>query len=368
VLQSPIALMPGNGRDDTTVTAALVVPQQGPLGIIGPSSELSAELATAEINEAGGVLGRPLRLVPVDGGASPRVVADEVAALVTRGLVDAVIGNHTSAVRRRLAARVAHEVPYVYTALYEGGERTPGVFLTGETPRFQLWPGMRLLADEFRVRRWCVVGNDYVWPRATAAAAQHFAYESGGRICVEMYVPQGTVDFSDVVERVERADVDAVLVLLVGQDAVQFHRAFAERELHRRCLRLTTLMDENMLLASGPEATVGLFAAAGYFESLTTPERLDFAGRYARRFGVDAPPVGNLGESCYEGVHLLHALIDQARSLDVHAMSAISDGVSYTGARGVRHLRHRHSAQRIYLAEADALEFSVIAELAPPKS
>jgi urea transport system substrate-binding protein len=356
--------MPVLQPDDATVTAALVVPRQGPLGIIGPSSELSAELAAAEINEAAGVLGRQLRLVPVDGGADPRVVTNEVDSLVTRGLVDAVIGNHTSAIRRQLAPRVTHEVPYVYTALYEGGERTPGVFLTGETPSVQLRPGMRLLADELCVRRWFVVGNDYVWPRATAAAAGHFAHECGGRICTQMYVPQGTVDFSDVVERVERADVDAVLVLLVGEDAVHFHRAFAERELHRRCLRLTTLMDENMLLAAGPEATIGLFAAAGYFESLATPECLDFAGRYARRFGVHAPPVGNLGESCYEGVHLLHALIDQARSLDVRAMTAISDSVSYTGARGVRHLRHRHSAQRIYLAEADALEFSVIAELA----
>lgn len=356
-----------SGRDDSAITVALVVPHQGPLGIIGPSSELCAELAAEEINEAGGVLGRQLRLIPVDGGVAPSVVANEVGALVSVGAVDAVIGTHTSAVRHQLAPRVAHEVPYVYTSIYEGGERNPGVFLTGETPGRQLRPGMQLLGDEYRVRRWCVVGNDYVWPRKSAAAARHFARESGGRICEEMYVPQGTVDFSDVVERVERADVDAVLVLLVGQDAVQFHRAFAERDLHRRCLRLTTLMDESMLLACGPEATVGLFAAAGYFESLTTPERLDFAGRYARRFGVDAPPVGNLGQSCYEGIRLLHALLEQARSLDVHAISAISDSVSYTGARGVRHLRHRHAAQRIYLAEADALEFSVVAELAAPE-
>lgn len=367
MLQSPVAPEPPGGRDDTAVTAALVVPHQGPLGIIGPSSELCAELAAVEINEAGGVLGRQLRLIPVDGGGDPRVVAREVGALVSGGLVDAVIGTHTSAVRRRIVPRVASEVPYIYTSIYEGGERNPGVFLAGETPRRQLRPGMRLLADEYRVRRWCVVGNDYVWPRATAAAARHFARESGGEICAEMYVPEGTVDFSDVVERVERADVDAALVLLVGQDAVQFHRAFAERELHHRCLRLTTLMDENMLLASGPDATIGLFVAAGYFESLATPERLDFAGRYAQRFGVDAPPVGNLGQSCYEGVRLLHALLEQARSLDVQAISAIADTVSYVGARGVRHMRHRHAAQRIYLAEADALQFSVVAELGAPK-
>jgi len=367
VLESSVDPELLGARDQSAVNIALVIPHQGPLGIIGPSSELSAELATAEINEAGGVLGRQLRLIAVDGGADPGVVASEVGTLVSLGAVDAVIGTHTSAVRQQLVPRVAHRLPYVYTSIYEGGERNPGVFLTGETPGRQLRPGMRLLADEYRVRRWCVVGNDYVWPRRSAAAAQHFARESGGRIVEEMYVPQGTVDFSSVVERVERADVDAVLVLLVGQDAIQFHRAFAERELHRGCLRLTTLMDENMLLAAGSEATIGLFAAAGYFESLVTPERLDFGGRYARRFGVDAPPVGNLGQSCYEGVRLLHALVEQAQSLDVHAINAVADTVSYAGARGLRHLRDGHAAQRIYLAEADALEFSVVAELAEPQ-
>ncbi|WP_346276347.1 substrate-binding domain-containing protein [Pseudonocardia sp.] len=365
VLESSVDLELLGARDQVNV--ALVIPRQGPLGIIGPSSELSAELATAEINEAGGVLGRQLRLIPIDGGAAPNAVASEVGALVSLGVVDAVIGTHTSAVRHQLVPRVAHRIPYVYTSIYEGGERNPGVFLTGETPGRQLRPGMRLLADEYRVRRWCVVGNDYVWPRRSAAAARHFARESGGRIAEEMYVPQGTVDFSGVVERVERSDVDAVLVLLVGQDAIQFHRAFAERELHRRCLRLTTLMDENMLLAAGPEATIGLFAAAGYFESLVTPERLEFGDRYARRFGVDAPPVGNLGQSCYEGVRLLHALLEQAQSLDVHAINAVANTVSYVGARGLRHLRDGHAAQRIYLAEAEALEFSVVAELAEPE-
>jgi urea transport system substrate-binding protein len=363
VLRSPVPPFPCDGRDDEAVTAALVVPHQGPLGIIGPSSELCAELAAEEINEAGGVLGRQLRLVPVDGGGDPHAVADHVEELVKLGVVDAVVGTHTSAVRRRVAPRVAQDVPYVYTSLYEGGERNPGVFLTGETPGRQLRPGMRLLAQEYGVRRWCVVGNDYVWPRKSAAAARHFARESGGRICAETYVPEGTTDFSGVAQQVERADVDAVLVLLVGQDAVNFHRAFGERELHHRCLRLTTLMDENMLLAAGPDAGAGLFVAAGYFESLTTPERLDFAGRYARRFGVDAPPVGNLGQSCYEGVRLLHALLERARSLDVRAISAVSDSVSYVGARGERHLHHRHADQRIYLAEAEALEFSVLAEL-----
>jgi hypothetical protein len=65
-------------------------------------------------------------------------VANEVGVLAAAGLVDAVVGWHISAVRHAVAPRIAGLVPSVYTALYAGGERTPGVFLTGEIPSRQL--------------------------------------------------------------------------------------------------------------------------------------------------------------------------------------------------------------------------------------
>ncbi len=346
-----------------TVNVALVVPMRGPSGMFGPACELCAELAADEVNRAGGVLGRELRLVPVDGGAPPDRVAAEVEALVSLGAVQGVTGWHISSVRQAVAPRVAHRVPYVYTALYEGGERTDGVFMTSETPLDQLYPAMRLLGRERGLRRWFVVGNDYVWPRGTARAAHRYAAECGAVICGESYLPLGTHDFGEVLRHIERSEGDAVLMLLVGSDAVRFNRAFARSGLDQRCLRLSTLMDESMLLASGSSATSGLYSTAGFFASLATSENLDFHGRYARSFGVDAPPLGSLGESCYEGVLLLSALIERAGTLDVRTIVGHADAVSYEGPRGLLRMRRRHVRQRIYLAEAQGLEFDVVAQL-----
>ncbi|MEV7885519.1 substrate-binding domain-containing protein [Streptomyces sp. NPDC002817] len=349
--------------DASVLGVALVVPMQGPAGIFGPTCELCAQLAAEEVNRAGGVLGRELRLLPVDGGGSPREIADHVEALVDLGVVQGVTGWHISSVRLALAPRIAHRVPYVYTALYEGGEHTAGVFLTSETPRDQLRPAMGLLAHERGVRRWFVVGNDYVWPRRTARAAHGYARESGGIVDGEVYLPLGTHDFEPVLRRIERSEADAVLMLLVGSDAVRFNRAFAAYGLPARCLRLSTLMDENMLMASGPSATEDLYSTAGFFASLANQDTLDFHGQYAGRYGVEAPALGSLGESCYEGVLLLAALLRQARSLDVTAIGAAAGTVSYEGPRGLMHLRGRHVRQRIYLARADGLDFDVLTEL-----
>ena len=348
---------------EPTLDLALVIPLHGSAGIFGPSCESCGQLAAEEVNAHGGVLARELRIAVVDGSGPPERVADEVGALVAAGLVNAVVGWHISAVRQALVPRIAGRVPYVYTALYEGGERTPGVFMAGETPANQLLPAMRWLKAQHGVRNWCIVGDDYVWPRITAQAARAYADLCGGRISEEIFIPLGTTEFGHVLERVERCGADAVLMLLVGEDAVHFNRAFASAGLHDRCRRLSTLMDENMLLASGAGSTRGICATAAYFETLTTPESLDFGWRYTRRFGSDAPTLNSLGESCYEGVLMLAALARRAGTLDTRAMCAVADSVSYAGPRGELTMHDRHVDQRVYLAEANDVDFDVIAQL-----
>ncbi|MEV4558411.1 substrate-binding domain-containing protein [Kitasatospora sp. NPDC049285] len=355
--------LPGDGGHRDVLAVALVVPLQGSAGIFGPSCELAARLAAAEINAAGGILDREVRLVVVDGGASPERVAAEVEALVSLGAVQAVVGWHTSAVRQALAPRIVGRVPYVYTAQHEGGEHTPGIFLTGESDAAQLLPAMRLLAEATGVRRWCTVGNDYVWPQVTARAARGYARACGGRVVGEVFVRLGAEDFGPALRRVERCEADAVLMLLVGEDAVRFNRAFAARGLDQRCQRLSTHMDENILLAAGAEATGGLWAASGFFETLATAESLDFGRRYVDRFGTEAPVVGSLGESCFEGLRLLAALAERARSLDVGAIRAAGGAVAYEGPRGALRLRGNHLDQRFYLARADVFDFHVVAQL-----
>jgi ABC-type branched-subunit amino acid transport system substrate-binding protein len=345
------------------IDVAFVVPASGPSGIYGPSCWASGRLAVSEINEAGGILGREIRLHPVDGGASPRDVADEVGALVAAGSVSAVTGWHTSAVRQAVAPRLRGRVPYVYTALYEGGERTPGVFVTGETPAGQLLPALRWMAAELGVRSWCVVGNDYVWPRASARVARGFAESVGAEIRDEIFVDLGTKEFGPTLRRVERSRARGVLMFLLGSDAVQFNRAFTEMRLHDRAVRLSPLMDENMLLATGAANTQDLYSAAGFFEALGTAHGLEFERRYLDRMGPTAPAITSPGESCFEGITLLDHLATAAQSTDVALICGAAESITYESPRGAVQIRDRHLLQRIYLARADGLEFDVLAEI-----
>lgn len=354
--------MPSTARPSFTV--GLVVPSAGSDGIYGPSCILCARLAVEELNAVGGVLDRPVHLRILDGSGAPDQVATAVAQAARTGAIDAVVGWHISPVRVRLASALRGLVPYVFTALYEGGETTPGVVPIGETPDIQLTPALRWMAREIGVRRWAVIGNDYRWPHRSIARTRAALDGSGGpTLDHTRFVPLGTSDHRAVLDDLADLDVDGVLTLLVGSDAVAFHHEFARRGLESRYARFSPLMDESMLACAGAGASQDVFTAAGYFEALPTAESLAFGARYARRFGLGAPLPCAPGESCYEGVGVLAALANRVGTTDAVRLSEAAGRCHYVGPRGPVTVRDGRAEQRIYMAVADGSGFDILASL-----
>jgi urea transport system substrate-binding protein len=346
------------------LSIALVVPQQGPTGIYGPSCLACAELAVDQLNERDGIAGHQVRLVHVDGGRAPAVVADEVAALVDSGRVQAVAGWHISAVRQAITARIGGRVVYVYAAMHEGRDDTPGVFMLGERPVNQLLPATRWMHDQLGVGRWAVVGNDYVFPRVTAAAARLALRDGPSAIVSETYVPLGTTDFRRVLADLRRPGVEGVIMLLMGQDAVHFNRQFAKAGLSEELPRLSPAVEENTLLGGGAAANDGLYAAAAYFEGIGTTESGELERAYYARYGEFAPALNAVGESCYEAIHFLARMGRICGRIDVQAAEMMRSGHFYEGPRGLMRLDGNLVNQDVYLAAADGLEFAVQDQIA----
>ncbi|HXV08161.1 MAG TPA: ABC transporter substrate-binding protein, partial [Burkholderiales bacterium] len=157
----------GAQRARGALRIGLLVPTSGAAGIWGPSTIACARLAAQELNQAGGVLGREVQLHVVDAASENRALTQQSARLLRERAIDAVVGMHLSSVRKALLPVIGGRLPYVYTPLYEGGERHPGVFTLGETPAHQLVPALAALSEHRTPVRWALIGNDYVWPRVS---------------------------------------------------------------------------------------------------------------------------------------------------------------------------------------------------------
>ncbi|WP_183092616.1 substrate-binding domain-containing protein [Nocardioides stalactiti] len=349
---------------DPFLSVAFVVPLQGPTGIYGPSCLACGELAVEQLNAATGIAGRQVELVVVDAGRPAAEVAAEVGRLVDSGRVHAIAGWHISAVRQAITRRVGGRVVYAFAAMHEGSDETPGVFMIGERPINQLLPAVEWMREELGQRRWAIVGNDYVFPRVTGATARLALQGTASAVVSETYVPLGTSNFRDVVADLGRQPVDGVVMLLMGQDAVHFNRAFARAGLSGSITRLSPAVEENTLLGAGAAANEGLYAAAAYFDTLATPESIELARAYYARWGRWAPTLNAVGESCYEAIWFLARLGEVCGALDVASVQRLADGHFYSSPRGLVRLAGNLLDQDVFVAAADGLEFRVEEQIA----
>ena len=368
----PASLPPEYGRDfdallpppGSCYRVALLVPLCGAAGIWSPSCIASAQVAVNELNRRDGIDGRQVQLLLVDAAEEAAVPVDSlVSDLLQAQAIDAIVGMHISAVRQRLSKVVRQRVPFIYTPLYEGGERTPGVIAIGETPALQLGPAIGHLHSTYRFRRWAMIGNDYVWPRASHTFAKRILRNCAAPLVYERYLPFGVADMRPFVDEIRRCRADAVLVSLIGQDAVMFNRAFGDADLHRSTVRFSCAVEENVLLASGPKSLNRFYASAAYFGSLRTEANASFREKYHSTHGDHAPVLNTLGQSTYEGIHCLAALVD------THGDDWRSRAANFA-ARG-----HYRSARRLargtteprplptYLARVTGMEFEIVKNL-----
>ena len=204
------------------------------------------------------------------------------------------------------------------------------------------------------VRRWMFIGNDYEWPHISHRLARQYVRNAGGTVLNEQYFGFGQVDTDALLQLIDEGKPDAVLLSLVGQDAIDFNRAFGQAGLGHNILRLSCAVEENILLAIGEKNTDNLFVSSGYFGALTDDANMGFKERYHQRFGQRAPTLNALGQSTYEGVHFAAALAMQSRKPRARTP------VDYGGVRGIHWRGNDAIHYPVHLARADGHFFEVI--------
>lgn len=340
--------------EDDSFSIGLFVPMIGVAGIWGPSCIACATLAAEEINQAGGILGREVKIKCFNASDEVEDLAQITRELVDSGSISAIVGMHTSSVRRAVIEGCQGRLPYVYTALHEGGERSPGVCTIGETPDRQLRPVIEVFVDQWKAKRWMFIGNDYEWPWVTHRLARSYVQQSGGVVLSDIYVPFGVEDFAVILQRIEDTKPDAVLLSLVGQDAIDFNRAFGQAGLGHSILRLSCAVEENILLAIGAGNADNLFVSSGYFGASTDDANMSFKERYHQRFGQRAPTLNSLGQSNYEGIRFAAALAMKALGREDNKP------LDYHGVRGIRWSSNSSANYPIHLARAEGHQFHVV--------
>lgn len=340
----------------------LLTPKSGPGSLFAAATDSLASLAITEINDAGGVGGRPVELVVGDDATDPATGVSEVRRLVRLGCRTVLVATTSATFFAVSDALAGTDVLLVQTLMNEGGASDRLRIQLGERSAEQVARAARPMMRAAGGPRWFLAGNDYCWPRSTNTAAKQIMPRLGGRLVGERYAALGTTDFAPVIEAVARSGADVVLSTFVSADAAAFQRQAHDMGLHERCLTLAPALDESTLGRIGSVATAGVHSISGYVQTLGTAENSMLLDRYRAAFGQWAPPLSTLSESVFEAVHIWWHAVRRAGTDEPVAVADAMRAGRYQLPRGLVVVdRSDRASRQLYLSEAVGTEFRVIA-------
>ena len=302
----------------------------GANSVVAPSVVQSAELAVAEINAAGGVLGRQLVLVVADDQSGAAGAQKAFDTLIYQKKVDVLISMETSAARNAGLPIVARgKTPYIYTSYYEGHSCSPYMYADGWVPDQQVAPVIDLFIDEKKAKTFFLIGSDYAYGRGMLGFSRAYIEKKGGKVVGDEYNPMDASDWTAIISKVRAAKPDALILATAGgAPNVTLTKQY-------KAAGITALIgnigvDEGTAKSMGADAE-GVYISASYVSSLDTPENLKFVDAMKAKFAGDLKTPNDLSVPEYEAIYLYKAAVEKAGTTEVGPVIKALGEVSFAG-------------------------------------
>lgn len=277
----------------------------------------SVLLAIDELNESGGLLGRKIEPVIVDGKSDWPTFAQEAKNLILAEDVSVVFGCWTSASRKSVKP-VFEKYNHLlfYPVQYEGLEASSNIVYTGAAPNQQIIPAVRWSLDTFG-KRFFLVGSDYVFPRTANAIIRDYTTALGAETVGEEYLLLGSSDVDAIIRQIVETKPDVILNTINGDSNIAFFEKLKAAGITPGEIPVMSFsISENELKSLGIENMIGHYACWNYFQSLESEVNERFVSSFKEKYGTDRL-VNDPMEAAYISVHLWAQAVQETGTDDV---------------------------------------------------
>jgi branched-chain amino acid transport system substrate-binding protein len=318
---------------------------------VAPAVVQSGQLAVAELNAKGGILGRKVELLPIDDSSDASGAVKAFNNAIYQKKVDVIIAYETSAARNAgepIAARA--KMPYIYTSPYEGGACGANLFINGWVPPQVEIPLLKYMINEKGLKSWFAIGSDYAFGRGIIGFAVKTIKSMGGTIVGEQFNPLSSNDWQPIFTKVRGANPAAIVYSTSnGSPNATFMKQYKATGLKVPVASFS--IDELTALKIG-EPAEGVYYTADYFTSLDNPENAAYLAAMKKMFGAKLLTPSNLSVPEYDAIHIYALAAEKAKSVDAEKIIKTLPTVSFKGPRGLIQMnKEHHAALPIYLAQ-----------------
>jgi branched-chain amino acid transport system substrate-binding protein len=337
------------------IKIGLAGPVTGPLAFLGQHMKWAGELATDEINQKGGVLGRKLVFLMQDSACRP---ADAVAAaerLLNQDKVDAMLGDVCSGATIALMPVLEKaQRPLIVTVsthpditLRSGSGGNKWVFRT--VPHDAMIAAV--VAKQLKgVKTLAIVAEDTDYGRGAVKLLKE-RLPADVKIISEDYFKQTETDFLPVLTRIRASKPDAIGTYVLDQAALNLMKQYTQ-------FGMTMPLVGRPPLGSGVVAPVvsggkfdGSWTVYPYYDKYSNPQNDAFTKPFIERH-KQGPHYAAYG--VYEGIKVLADAMQRAGKTDPNAVREALEKANYAGILGpIRFDANHQTVSNLMLLQID---------------
>ncbi len=350
-------LLPFSGlavaQEKTSIKLGVLEDQSGDFAVATIGKVHGIQLATEEINAAGGIDGRPLELVIYDTQSDNTRYQEFMRRVLQRDKVDAVFAGFSSASREAYRPIVNQFDGFAfYNNQYEGGVCDANMVVTGAVPEQQFSTLIPYMIEKYGKKVYTIAA-DYNFGQISAEWVRNIVKEHGGEMVGEEFIPLGVSQFSQTIQNIQTAKPDVLVTLLVGTAQASYYEQAGAAS-------LKVPMASSVNVGQGYEhkrfkapSLANMYATVNYIEEVDTPASKAFVEKWHKKF-PNEPYINQEAENSYSAVYLYKQMVERAKSTkrdDIRKVIAQGD-VCFDAPEGKVCIdpKSQHMSHTIYLA------------------
>ncbi|MEO7339032.1 MAG: ABC transporter substrate-binding protein [Caldimonas sp.] len=280
--------MMGFAHGQETLKVGLLASLEGPFAAPGQDGMRGADLALKQKNGMAG--GKKIEFVKVSSDATPDKAVNSTRKAVEQDKVQIMIGplSGDEGIAVKNYAKTQPNITFINGS--SGAQATtladPAAnFYRFNTEGAQWMVGVGEAALAKGYKKVFLVAEDYGFPYSQVQGFMASYCAKGGKVVDKAWVPLGTKDYAAVVAKIPK-DIDAVVVVLGGSDAVNFLNQYEQAGGSKPMVGGTITVDQTVLNYKGKrrESLLGTMSAGPMADSIDTPEWKKFVADYKAQF------------------------------------------------------------------------------------
>jgi branched-chain amino acid transport system substrate-binding protein len=346
------------------IRIGVVTPISGTYAGIGQQVTWGLDMAAAEINANGGIMGRQIELVYEDSEANPAVAVQKAEKLYTAENVDFLTGTVNSGatlavgqVAERAGKLLATTVSF--SDAITGDKCSPNVFRVNARAGQQSAALAAWVKQEKPGAKVFYLGPDYEMGRSTVAAFKENVELVGAESVGEVFAPLDSKDYSQYFGRVRSARPEVLYTSVAGNDTV---RLFTQMKDFGVLDGLTVLGASGTVTGQNigaiGDAAEGFITGVGYSPLIDSPENKAFVEKFNAENGAD-PDL--YGADSYGILFAYKAAVEAAGSTETDAVRAALEGLTWDTPQGPKTIRagDHQAIQPMYVVQIENGAFTI---------